>query len=108
MDKRRLLRVSASVSKHSARVLGSRSPAAERCFAWDQDGVKLVDTRTRLFIVVEIEVRVARSDAARVKPKYAAVAEEHILAAPAMVRAVTLTNREKVLMIGLISKYGHP
>lgn len=64
--------------------------------------------RTLLLFVVEIEVWVAGTDAARVKPQYAAVAEEHILTPAAMVRAVAFTNREKVFMIRLIGKYWYP
>ena len=84
------------------------STAPKGYLTGDQNRVEHMHARTRLLFVVEIEIWVAGTDAARVKPQDAAVAEEHILTPAAMVRAVAFTNREKIFMIRLIGKYRYP
>jgi hypothetical protein len=101
-------RASGSVVEEAAVGLWRLSTAPKGYLTGDQNRVEHMHARTRLIFVVEIEVWVAGTDAARVKPQYAAVAEEHILTPAAMVRAVAFTNREKVFMIRLIGKYRYP
>jgi hypothetical protein len=101
-------RASGPVVEEAAVGLWRLSTAPKGHLTGDQNRVEHMHARTLLLFVVEIEVWVAGTDAARVKPKYAAVAEEHILTPAAMVRAVAFTNREKVFMIRLIGKYRYP
>ena len=63
-----------------------------------------MDARPRLMVVVEIKVWVVRTDRPRVEPANTEVPEEYILAPPAVIGTVALTDRQKVFVIGLVGE----